>query len=202
MTRPDLGGRSSPGCDSGTRLVTLPSGRCSAARSRSHFTREVADVVEERRGLDVDLPVAGPAGALAGRAVGRDVAGVAAEAPLGDAVERVDARRRSRRTRRSRSRSVCTTTAIDVVGGERSGVAVDADVLEALRAVARFEHVAVDAGRGDHVGLERDRLLDVGRVGEGDVVLRDVAVVVEPLAVGERDLGAGRAEVRAGGSSR
>ena len=48
---------------------------------------EAADVVEERGGLDEDLPVAGPPGPLAGGAVGGDVAGVAAEAPLGDAVE-------------------------------------------------------------------------------------------------------------------
>ena len=90
----------------------------------------------------------------------------------------------------------------DVVGGERTVVAVDADVLEALRAVTGLEDVAVDAGRGDPVDLERDRPLDVGGRGVGDVVLRDVAVVVEPLAVGERRRRCRPGRGRAGGSSR
>ena len=107
---------------------------------------EAADVVEERGGLDEDLPVAGPPGPLAGRAVGRDVAGVVAEAPLGDAVERVDALVGARERRRRGSKSVCTTTAVTSSAVERSVVALDADVLEALGAVAGLEDVAVDAG--------------------------------------------------------
>ena len=61
--------------------------------------------------------------------------------------------------------------------------------------VAGLEHRAV-AGRDDDVGLERQR--DLAGRGERavlDVGLGDVAVGVEPLAVGDRELGAGRAEV-------
>ena len=52
---------------------------------------EVADVVEVGGGVDVELPVADPPGPLARGAVGGDLAGVAAEAPVGGAVEPVDA---------------------------------------------------------------------------------------------------------------
>ena len=100
------------GATPGTRLVTFPSGRWSAARSRSHFTEKPADVVQERAGLDVDLPVAGPSRALTGGAVGRDVARVVAEAPLGDPVDARRGARPSTRTPPRCSKSVCTTTAV------------------------------------------------------------------------------------------
>ena len=127
--------------------------------------REAADVVEERSGLDEDLPVAGPPGALAGRAVGRDVARVAAEAPLGDPMERVDPLVGALRSRRPRSRSVCTTTAVTSSTVRPSQVAVDPHVLEALGAVAWLEDVTVDAGRDDHVDLERQRPCRSGSTG-------------------------------------
>ena len=50
------------------------------------------------------------------------------------------------------------------------------------------------AGAGHDVLLERDRLVEGDRRREGDVVLRHVAVLVEPFAVGQRDLGACRPE--------
>ena len=59
------------GWDRGRCCVTAPFGRCSAARSRSHLAEKSVDVVEVRGGVDVDLPVAGPPGALArGQSVG------------------------------------------------------------------------------------------------------------------------------------
>ena len=82
MSRPECWRSFVAGMRLGDEVRDRPSGRCSAARSRSHFRLKPLDVVEERGGLDEDLPVAGPSGALAGGAVGRDVAGVAAEAPV------------------------------------------------------------------------------------------------------------------------
>ncbi len=52
---------------------------------------EAFDVVQERGGRREDLPVAGPTGALAVRAVGRDLAHVAAQAPDDRVVQPVDA---------------------------------------------------------------------------------------------------------------
>ncbi len=92
-------------------------------------------------------------------------------------------------------RSLCTTTLTTRARVDGTGVAVDADVLEALGRVTGFERGAVPGG-DDHVGLERERR-GSGR-GErpvGDVGLGEVAVGVEPLAVGDGDLGAGRAQI-------
>src|SRR4051794_37992795 len=53
--------------------------------------REPGDVVEERRRREEELPVARPPRALALRAVGGNVTGVAPEAPYRHVVEAVDA---------------------------------------------------------------------------------------------------------------
>ena len=104
---------------------------------------EAVDVVEVGRGRDVELPVAGPAGALAGRAVGRDVAGVAAEAPHRGLVQPVDPVVVAREGAARRQVGV-HDDAGDVAGRERAGVALDPDVPEAVGGEPRLEDVAVD----------------------------------------------------------
>ena len=155
---------------------------------------EAADVVEERRGLDEDLPVPGPSGPLPGGAVGRDVAGVVAEAPLGDAVQRVDAVVGAGEGATAGEVGVHHDCG-DVVRGEGPVVPIDANVLEPLGAVSWLEDLGRVATRGHLVDLERHRPFDLGRRGEGDVVLRDITVLVQPLAVGEGRRGARGAEV-------
>ena len=81
----------------------------------------------------------------------------------------------------------------DVVGAEASQVTFDPDVLEALGAVTWLEDVTVDAGGDHHVGLERQVRVGLDRPGV-EVLLGDVTVAVEPLAMGEGDLCALRPE--------
>ena len=102
---------------------------------------EAGDVVEEGAGRDEQLPVAGPAGPLALRAVGRDLAGVVAERPLGDVVEPVEPLVAAAEPPRAAEVGVHDDTG-DVVGREPARVALDAGELEAVRGVARFEHLA------------------------------------------------------------
>ena len=92
-----------------------------------------------------------------------------------------------------RRRSVWTTTPVTSSGVSRSGVALDARVLEAVGRVARFEHLAGRAGR-DHVVDHADLHVVAEEVGR-QVVLGDVARRVEELAVHDRQLGAGGTEV-------
>ncbi len=54
-------------------------------------------------------------------------------------------------------------------------MALDAEVLEALRTVTGLEHITADAGGGDLVDLEGHGSLDLGGGEVGDVVLGDVA---------------------------
>ena len=68
----------------GREVREQPVGQLLGGEVAQPLRREPGDVVEERGGRDEHLPVAGPARALPVRAVGRDVAGVAAEAPVGD----------------------------------------------------------------------------------------------------------------------
>ena len=91
-------------------------------------------------------------------------------------------------------RSVWTTTAVMSSAVELAQVTLDPHVLEALGAVAGFEHVALDAGGDDDVGLERQVHLQRDRA-RVQVLLGEVAVVVEPLAVGEGHLGAGLSQL-------
>ena len=138
---------------SGTMLVTAPSGRCSAARSRSHF----AEKSRRRRGTRRSRRRSAsrrssPERSRVGQSVGRSQA----------LPRKLQSATRWRRLMRSSehakppiaSRSVWTTTLVIARRSSGAGVAFDAHVLEALGAVARLEHVAV-AGGDDDVGLER-----------------------------------------------
>ncbi len=90
----------------------------------------------------------------------------------------------------------------DVVGAERAGVALDADVAEAVGGEARLEDVAGPA-RGDHgVDLAGAERLGQERHRRPQVLHRHVAVGAERLAVGQPELGAGRAEVQSAGPGR
>ena len=114
---------------------------------------EAVDVVEVRRRRDEQLPVAGPAGALARRAVGRDVAGVAAEAPHRRLVQPVDAGRRCTRRSRARSRSVCTTTPVTSSAVSGPGWPSTRTYRKPCVVNRGSNDVALDAGRDDAVDL-------------------------------------------------
>ena len=156
---------------------------------------EAGHVVEERRGRHVELPVAGPAGALAGGAVGGDVAGVGAEAPHRGGVQPVDPVVVAAEAPAHGQVGV-HDDAGDVVRAERAGVALDPDVLEAVGGEPRVEHVALAAGRDHGVDLAGAERLGQERHRRPQVLHGHVAVRAQRLAVGERDLGARVAEVR------
>ena len=129
----------------GAMLPTVPSVPLAGREVAQPLGGEAGDVVEERRGRHVELPVAGPAGALAGRAVGGDVAGVAAEAPHRRVVQPVDPLVVAGEACRVRRRSVCTTTPVTSSAVERARVPLDRGRTEAVRGEPRLERVAVDA---------------------------------------------------------
>ena len=136
------------------------------ATSRSHLVGEAGDVVEERRGRDEQLPVAGPAGrSRCGQSVGMSQA---LSRKLQTAASCSRSSRSSLQENQPRAAQVGVhDDAADVVGGERAGVALDADVPEAVRGAPRLEDVARDAG-GDHAstcpaGSGSGRNGDVGR---------------------------------------
>ncbi len=104
--------------------------------------RERLDVVEHRRGVDEHLPVAGEAGALALRAVGRDVARVAA---AGSA--RASSCRAFRRSSLEANVADRPKVAVHDDGTRGRGIpsrrnAVDLHVAEPVRRVPRLEDVA------------------------------------------------------------
>ena len=155
---------------------------------------EPGDVVEECRGGHEQLPVAGPAVPLAVRAVGGDVARVVPEAPHRRVVQRLQPRVAAGEPAGAAQVGVHHDPA-DVVGGQRSGVALDPGVAEAVGGPAGLEHLTGPPG-GDHpVDLAGGQpVRQEGQVGL-QVGHRDVAVGVQPLPVGQRQLGAGRAQV-------
>ena len=95
-------GRRSPRpAASGTCWRTQPSAHWSTAQVAQPLAREAGDVVEVGRGRGEDLPVTGPAGPLALRAVGGDVARRCRGSDHTDRlVQPVDAARRCTRTSR------------------------------------------------------------------------------------------------------
>ena len=99
---------------------------------------EAGDVVQEGCGGGEDLPVAGPARALALGTVGGDVARVVPEAPNGRLVQAVDAFVAAAKPPGSAQVGV-DDDAAHVLGGEWAGVALDPDVLEAVRGVTGLE---------------------------------------------------------------
>ena len=101
-----------------------------------------------------------------------------------------------------RRRSVCTTTPVTSSGVSRCGCPSTLHVLEAVRRVSRFEHVAVATGRDHVVDLADRQRAAVGVVATGEMVLRDVPAGVERLAVHERQLGARPARGRSVAPSR
>ena len=150
---------------------------------------EPGHVVEEGRGRREELPVAGPPGTLTLRAVGRDVARVRAEAPVGGEVQLVQPRVAAREPSGAPQVGVHHHTE-HVVGRERPGVTLDAHELEAVGRVSRLERGARAVGHHPVDLPERERGLR-DEVHRPDVVLGDVTVRVERLAVGEDELGAG-----------
>ena len=82
-----------------------------------------------------------------------------------------------------------------VLDTERPGVALDADVLEAVGGVAGLEPVLGIAPRDHGVHLAGGQRLAGGEVERLEVLGRDLARLVEQLAVDERRGGAVRAEV-------
>ena len=83
----------------------------------------------------------------------------------------------------------------DVVRSESVGMALDPHVLESVGGVPRFEHFAVTTRRHHAIDLSDRERGAAGEVAAGEVVLRDIAGGIERLAVHERQLRAGRAEV-------
>ena len=155
---------------------------------------EARDVVEEGRGRDEELPVAGPACPLALRAVGGDLARVVAERPLRDVVQRVDPLVAAAEPPGAPEVGVHHHPG-DVVGRERPGVALDAGELEPVGGVSRLEHLARRAGR-DHVVGHAHRLRCPGEVESRiEVVLRHVTGGVDHLAVHHGQLGPLRSEI-------
>ena len=177
----------------GAMLPRLPSAHCSTTRSRSHFTEKPRDVVEVRRRRDVELPVTRPSRALARRAVGRDVARVAAERPHRRRVQPVDAVVAAREGPARRQVGVHHDPG-DVVGGERAGMPLDPHVLEPVRRQPRLEDVPGHSRGHDDVDLARAQRLGQERRVRAQVLHRHVAVRAERLTVRQRDPGAGRAE--------
>ena len=104
--------------------------------------RERLDVVEHRGGVDEDLPVAGEAGALALRAVRRDVARVAPAGSAGRARAGRSGARRSQANSPDRPK-----VAVHDDGARGRGIpsrrnAVDLHVAEPVRRVPRLEDIA------------------------------------------------------------
>ena len=162
---------------------------------------EPGDVVEERGGRDERLPVGGPAGPLAVRAVGRDVADVVPQAPDRRLVQPVDPVVAAGEPAGAAHVGVHDDAA-DVVRGQVFRVALDADVLEAVGGVPGLEDVTGDAG-GDHgVDLTGRQRVRQERHVRHQVVGGDVAVRPEPFAVGQGDRRAGRAQIRSAAASR
>ena len=151
------------------------------------FRGEVEDVVQVRRSVDVELPVADPPGSFTRRAVRRDVTGVPAEAPHRVSMQTVEAFVRAREVADAAEIAV-----YDDAGDRRRvewpGMPLDAYVSETLRAVSRLEHRPV-ARRRDDVCLERQRNgAGCGETGVLHVLLCHVACArVERFAVGQRD---------------
>ena len=143
---------------------------------------EPEHVVEPRRRRREDLVVAGPCQALPGRAVGRHVHGVAAEAPVGDLVEPVEVVVAAGEGAGAAQVGVHDLHR-DARGIQRSAVAREARVLESVNGVARLEDLAVRSG-DDLIALHEDhrrlaRPLGV-EMGGGEVsVEADVLAVVD-----------------------
>ena len=155
---------------------------------------EAGDVVEERGGRDVELPVAGPAGALPVRAVGRDVAGVAAQAPHGGLVQAVDPLVAAGEPAGAAQVGVHDDAA-DVVGRQSPGwpsMRTYRKPWVVWRGSNTSPGTPAETTRSTWPG--RQRLREERQVGP-QVVGGDVAVGSEPLAVGEGERRAGRAEV-------
>ena len=141
----------------------------------------------------LNQPISGPARSFPCGAVGRDVADVAAEAPLADPVQGVDplvgaleaADPTEIRVHHHRR---------DIVGVHTFEVPLDPHVLEALRAVPGLERLTRPACGYDRVRLEGRGHAGVAEIRGVDVVLGHVAGGIEPLAVGQGDRGTGRAE--------
>ena len=141
-------------------------------------------VVQVRRGRREDLPVAGPARALALRAVGRDVAHVRPQGPHHRLVEPADAVVAAGEPAEPAQVGV-HDHAGDVIGAERAGLTLDPDVPEAMRGEARLEHVAVTR-RDDLVDLAERQPLGEDRQVDVQVRGGQIPVGVEPLAVRQR----------------
>ena len=139
-------------------------------------------------------------GSLPGGAVGGDVAGVAPEAPDGGSVEPVHPVVAAREPPGAPHVGV-HHDAGDRVGGEVGGMAVDADVLESVGGVPGLEATRQPVG-DDRVDLPGRQRMRQERQCRTQVLHRHVAVLVEPLPVGERDLGACRAEAQAEAQAR
>ena len=149
--------------------------------------REAGDVVEEGRGGNEELPVPGPTRALALRAVGGDVTGVAPEAPHRGLVELVDALVAAVEPARPVQVRV-DDHAGHVVGFQATVQALDPHVLEAMDGVAGLEH-RVGLGPGDHpIDLDLGRALAGRVVSREQVVDGHVPPVIEDLAVGQGHL--------------
>ena len=155
---------------------------------------ETFDVVQERGDRCEDLPVAGPTGTFAVGAVGRDLAHVAAQTPDDRVVQPVDALVVTLEPTRSLE-IVVHHDAPNVLDVESLGMALDTDVPEAVRREARLEHITGYARRDDAVDLAGRERLRKEREVDAEVVGRDVAVGIEPLAVRQREFRAQRTEV-------
>ena len=155
---------------------------------------EAFDVVQERGDRCEDLPVAGPTGALAVGAVGRDLAHVAAQTPDDRVVQSVDALVVTLEPARSLE-VVVHHDAPHVVDVELVRMALDTDVPEAVRRQARLEHITGYTRRDDAVDLTGRERLGEEREVDAEMVGRHVAVGTEPLAVRQRELRAHRTEV-------
>src|SRR5438132_1280984 len=142
---------------------------------------EASDVVEESGGVNEQLPIAGPAGAFAVRAVGGDLAGVAPEAQHRGFVERV-APLVTAPDPPGADQIRLDHDAVDVVR-RQVGRALDPDELEPVGGVARLEVARVGSEAHDLVGLARREWLPGREVDPGDVPEVDITVGTEELAV-------------------
>ena len=154
---------------------------------------EAEHVVEEGGGGREDLPVAGPPGPLALRAVGGDRADVAAQRPDGRLVQPVDPLVAAAEP--AGTPEVGVHDHAGHVVGREARVALDPGVAEAVGGEPRLEDVAVDPGRGDLVDLPERQRLGEDRHVHVEVRGGQVAAGVEVLAVAQREGGALGTEV-------
>ena len=130
-----------PTAGSGAKLATSPLVAAARPRDRAATWSRSRDVVEERGGRDEDLPVAGPARALA-----RSGSRWGCRRRCRGSSTRRSRASRLRRSSLQRNHPVRRHVGVhddagDVVGVETIRVPLDAHVLEAVGGVARFEHL-------------------------------------------------------------